>query len=174
MSASHTEFFGPDWSRGPTGGGRIEIAALQIATGLAQLRAPLSRADGDLTSHADFIRQLADRLAPDWAVQIAMTVGDESANTVASSIRAPTGTYSVLDCWLSDSIGGGLTLTAPGAVSFGSGTILETIATNKRYLVITPSTGTIEVTVTYAGTKSWYWAVSRFARVYYSSQLSFT
>jgi hypothetical protein len=168
------ELFGPDWSRGPSAGGRIETAALQIATTLAQLRTPLSRADSDLTGHADFIRQLADRLAPDWAVQIAIDVGTESANTIMTSIRAATGTYSVLDCWLSDSVGGGLTLTTPGAVSFNGGVVLETIVANKRYLIITPSTGTVEVTVTYTGTKSWYWAVSRFARAYYSSQLYFS
>ena len=168
------EFFGPDWSRGPSAGGRIETAALQIATTLAQLRAPLTRADGDITGHADFIRALADRLAPDWAVQVATDVGPESANAITTSIRAATGTYSLLDCWLSDSIGGGVTLTAPGAVSFTGATVLETIVANKRFLLITPSTGTIEATVTYAGVKSWYWAISRFARVYYSSQLYFS
>ncbi len=174
MNGRHTEFFGPDLARGPFPPHRIETAALQIATAIAQLRAPLTRSDADLLAHGDFIRELADHLVPDWAVQIATDVGNESGNAVITSIRAPTGTYSVLDCWLSDSVGGGLTVTAASTVVFNGATILETIVANKRYLVITSSTGSFEVTVTYAGTKSWYWAISRFARVYYSSSLSFS
>lgn len=173
MIGRHMEFFGPDLARGPFSSQRIETSALQIATALAQLRVPLARADVDLRSHADFIRELADRLAPDWAAQIALDVGSEAGDTIHTTIRAAIGSYSLLDCWLADEIGGGVTGTAPASVTFNSGTVLETIVANKRFLVITPTTGVIEVAVNYGGAKTWRWAVSRYARVYYSSALTF-
>nr|QDY92651.1 hypothetical protein fos2004AM_00020 [uncultured Planctomycetota bacterium] len=174
MNARHMEFFGPDLGRGPFSPHRIETAAVQIATALAQPCAPLTRNTTDFHGHADFIRELADRLAPDWAAQIATSVGDESANNIQTTIRAATGTYSLLDCWLSDSIGGGLTTTAPNSVTFNTGTVLQTVTANKRFLVITPTTGVVTVTVNYTGNNTWYWAISRHARVYYSSSLAFS
>ena len=173
MSERHLEFFGPDLARGPFASHRVETAAVQIATALAQLRAPLSRSDDDLRSHVDFIRELADRLAPDWAVQISMDVGDESGNIVDTSIRAMTGTYSLLECWLADASGGGLTGTAPTSVTWNTGTVLQAVTANKHYLVITPSTGVLSVSVNYSGAHDWYWAVCRQARAYYSTQLQF-
>ncbi len=174
MTGRHTEFFGPDLGRGPFSSQRIETSALQIATAIAQLRAPLARADDDLRAHVDFIRELADRLAPDWAAQIAIDVGDEVANEIHTTIRAPIGSYSLLDCWLADSVGGALTGTSPDAVTFHTGVVLETIVAAKRFLVVTPTTGVIDVSVGCAGSHTWRWAISRYARVYYSSTLSFT
>jgi len=173
MQGRHTEFFGPDLGRGPFAAHRIETAAVQIGTALAQLRAPLSRDDDTIKAHADFIRELADRLAPDWAAQICMDVGDESGNTVQTTVRATTGTYSLLECWLADTAGGGLTSTAPTSVTWNTGTVLQTITASKHFLVITPSSGVLSVSVNYSGTRNWYWAVSRQARVYYSTQLQF-
>ena len=129
----HTEFFGPDLGRGPFAAHRIETAVIQIATALAQVRAPLSRADSDLQDHVDFIRNLADRLAPDWASQITMDVGDEVSNEIQTSIRTAVGTYSLLHCWLTDAPGGGETSAAPGDVVWNSGIVLETVSTLKRY-----------------------------------------
>jgi len=174
MSARHTEFFGPDLGRGPFAAHRIETASIQIATALAQVRAPLSCSDDDLRAHAEFIREIADRLAPDWAAQISIDVGEESANTVETTIRAAVGTYSLIDCWLCDSVGGGLTAVAPASVTFNTGTVLETITANKRFLVITPTNGVVSATVTQSGTASWRWAVSRYGRVYYSTSLDFS
>jgi len=171
---SHTEFFGPDLGRGPFAAHRIETAALQIATAIAQLRAPLARNDDQIKAHASFIRQLADCLAPDFAAQIDIDVGTESANNIQTSIRATTGTFSLLQCWLADSVGGGLSSVAPGSVTWNSGVVLQTIVTGKHFLVITPHTGVADVTVNYSGTKTWYWAVCRQGRVYYSSQLYFS
>jgi len=173
MIGRHTEFFGPDLARGPFSSHRIETAALQIATALAQLRAPLARSDDDLRSHANFIRELADRLAPDWAAQLTIHVGSEKSDTITTDIAAVTGTYSLLECWLADNVGGGVTSQAPTNVTFVTGTILETIVTGRRYLVITPATGVVTVSVTYTGIRTWYWAVSRHARVYYSDRLYF-
>jgi hypothetical protein len=173
MNQRHTEFFGPDLARGPFGSSRIETTTIAIATALAQLRAPLSRNDADIRTHVDFIRELADRLAPDWAAQIGIDVGNESGDTITSSIAAVTGTYSLLECWLADSVGGGLTLTAPTTVTWSGGVVLTALTDKKHYKVITPSTGAVNVTVGYAGSKNWYWAVSRYGRAYYSSQLHF-
>lgn len=174
MSNGQTTFFGPDLSRGPVSSYRIETAAVQIATTLAQLRAPLGRSADDLRNHADFIRELADRLAPDWAAQVALDVGEESGNEVVTSIRAAIGTYGLLDCWLCDTVGAGLTTTAPYAVDWLSGTVLETVVAKKRYRVITPTSGVVSAKVTQSGTATWRWAVSRHGRVYYSSPLQFT
>ena len=141
MNQRHTEFFGPDLARGPFPPHRIETAAIQIATALAQLRAPLSRDDDAIKDHADFIRELADRLAPDWAAQVNIDVGEEYGNTVQTSITAITGTYSLLECWLADDYGGGLTSIVPNSVTWNTGTALQTITTGKHFLVITPYTG---------------------------------
>jgi len=173
MNRRHIEFFGPDLGRGPFAAHRIETAVIQIAAALAQVRAPLTRSDSDLQSHADFIRNLADRLAPDWASQITLDVGDESSDAIQTSIRTAVGTYSLLHCWLTDDPGGAETATAPDSVTWNSGTVLETVTANKRYWIITPATGVADVTVDYVGNNTWYWAVARYGRVYYSSSLNF-
>jgi len=174
LNQRHTEFFGPDLARGPFAAHRIDTAALQIATLLAQLRAPLLRSDQALRDHADFIRELADRLAPDWAAQVCMDVGEESNNVIQTSILAATGTFSLLECWLADTVGGGVTATSPTSVTWNTGTIFQTIASNRHYRIITPHTGAVNVSVSYGGAKTWYWAVCRQGRIYYSSQLYFS
>jgi hypothetical protein len=173
VNQRQTEFFGPDLGRGPFSSQRIETSALQIATALAQIRAPVTRSDDDLRAHADFIRELADHLCPDWAAALKIAVDAEQYDTIHSSIIAPTGEYSLLDVWLADSAGGGVTGTAPGAVTFNIGTIIQTITANKRYLILTSATGVVDVTVSYTAARSWYWAVTRYGRVYYSSRLYF-
>lgn len=173
MNQRHTEFFGPDLGRGPFTPHRIETAALQIATALAQIRAPLSRSDDDVRAHITFIRELADRLAPDWAAQIDIDVGEESANIIVSSIRAVTGTYSLLEIWLADAPGGGVTTLQPGGTTWQSGVVLETVVANRHWRLVTPHTGVAQLSVTYSGVKDWYLAIARQGRVYYSSKLNF-
>jgi hypothetical protein len=80
----------------------------------------------------------------------------------------------VLDCWLADAAGGGLTTATPTNVTIETGVILETIVTKKRYLVIAPTNGVVTLTVNYTGAGTWYWGVSRYARAYYSTALHFT
>lgn len=166
--------FGPDFARGPFAAHRIETAALQIATAIAQLRAPLKRDDAELNDHADFIRNLADRLAPDFAAQLISDVGPEVSNEIQTEIRTALGTYSLLHCWLADSVGGGETAVAPTSVTWLAGVVLQTITANRSFLVITPATGAPSVKVAYGGAHTWYWAASRLGRVYYSPQLKFT
>jgi hypothetical protein len=173
VNQRQTEFFGPDLGRGPFSSQRIETSALQIATALAQIRAPVTRSDDELRAHADFIRELSDRLCPDWAAALKITVDPEQYDEVHASILAPTGDYSLLDLWLADSAGGGVTGTSPASVTFVTGTIIQTITANKRYLVLTSATGVVDVVVSYGAVKSWYWAVTRYGKVYYSSRLYF-
>lgn len=174
MNTRHTEFLGPDLGRGPFAAHRTETAVIQIAAALAQPRAPLSRSDAELQAHADFIRNLADRLAPDLAVALSFTVGNEVSNNIQTSIRTAVATYSLLDCWLADNLGGGLSPVTPASVTWNSGTVLETIVSDKRFLVITTSTGVADVTVNYSGTRTWRWAVTRLGRIFYSNTLSFS
>src|SRR4030095_2906773 len=109
----HTEFFGPDLGRGPFSSNSPQVAAVQIATALAQPRAPLTRAEADWQGHAEFIRGLADRLFHHFPYQIQLDVGVETADNIVTTIRENTGTYSLLHCWLADAKGGGETRTAP-------------------------------------------------------------
>jgi hypothetical protein len=169
----HVEWFGPDLARGPVLSGSPPVAAVQIATALAQLRVPLSRADSEIEDHAEFIRSLADKLFPDYAADIRIDVGDESANTIDTLIRVESSTYTLLHCWLADSKGGGVTSVAPAGVSWNSGTVLQTVTENRQYLILTPVTGVVSASVEYGGEHSWYWAVARHGRVYYSPVLGF-
>jgi hypothetical protein len=173
MLRRHTEFFGPDFARGPHAPNRLDAAALNIATAIAQLRAPVSRAESDVLDHADFIRQLADRLAPDDATFITATVGAEVGNTVRTDLRTALATYSLIELWLADSYGGGLTSTGPSSVTFSAGTMVEQIVASKHYRVLTTGSGTITATVGDAGSRTWYWAVSRRGRVFYTDPLYF-
>lgn len=169
----HTEFFGPDLGRGPFSSNSPPVAAIQIATALAQPRAPLTRSETDWQTHAEFIRSLADRLFPDFAEQIHLDVGAEASDNIVTTIREDTGTYSLLHCWLADAKGGAETGTAPTSVSFSGATVLQTITANKRFLIITPTSGVATATVNYGGDHTWYWAVARHGRVYYSNAVNF-
>lgn len=173
MNQRHVEFFGPDLARGPFSPHNMDAAAIQIATALAQLRAPLTRSDDDILDHGDFIRRLADRIAPDYATYIKIDVGHEVSNSIQTTIRTELSTYSVLDLWLADTYGSGLTSLAPPAVTFNTGTVLQTVVANKHFRVISSSTGVIDVTVSYAGVRDWYWGISRHGRAYYSARMDF-
>jgi hypothetical protein len=170
---AHTEFFGPDLGRGPFAAHRTETAAIQIATALAQVRSPMLRDDADIQAHADFIRGLADRLAPDFAAAISFDVGEEISDKITTSIRTALGAPSLLQCWLADSIGGGESATAPDNIVWNEGVVLETVTALKRFLIVTPSTGVASPRVDYTGNHTWYWAVARYGRVYYSPSVNF-
>lgn len=171
----HVEHFGPDFSRGPFSSSDPEVAAVQIASAIAQLRAPVLRSDSEIQAHAEFVRDLADRLFPDHASQIRFDIGDESSDSILTYIHENSGGHALLHCWLADSAGGGETATAPDSVTWGGGAVvLETITANKRYLVLTPTAGVITATVSYTGAASWRIGVSRNGRVYYSTALTFS
>lgn len=169
----HQEWFGPDLLRSPALSGSPEVAGVQVASAIAQLRAPLLRDDAQIEQHADFIRGLADRLFPDYAAQITMQVGDEVANTIETTIRVATGSPSLLHCWLADAIGGGLTSTPADTVAFSGGAVLQTVATGRHYVIVAPASGVVVASVTHASAQSWRWAVARHGRVLYSTALGF-
>lgn len=173
MATDRLEFFGPELSRGPFTSNSPAVAAVQMATALAQLRAPLTRADADIHAHADFIRALADRLMPDVAAAVRLDVNPEAGDQIATTIRSETGDHSLLHCWLADSAGGAETSLAPDSVSWSGGVVLQEITVRKRYLIVTPTTGIATPTVGYSGNRTWYWAVMRHGRVFYSAALDF-
>ncbi|MFN0135090.1 MAG: hypothetical protein ACKVS9_03135 [Phycisphaerae bacterium] len=169
----HMEHFGPDLSRGPFTSNSPTVAAVQIASLLAQLRVPLLRSDTEIQAHADFIRGLADRLMPDAAQAIYLTVGIEAANEIYTTIREDSSERSLLHCWLADAPGGGETSVLPDEVSFVGGVVLQTVTNLKRYLVIGPDSGAVTARVKSTLDQTWYWAVERNGRVYYSAALNF-
>ncbi len=173
MNMRHTEFFGPDLGRGPFSSQRIETSALQIATAIAQLRAPLSRSDADLLAHADYIRQLADRLAPDYATFLSFAIGSQTGYNIMTSFRTGFAATNVLEIWLADSIGGGPTGNPPISVTWNTGAVLQTLTTLKHWRILTPATGIAEVTVNQTLFSNYYWAVMRGGRVTYSSRMQF-
>lgn len=169
----HTEFFGPDFARGPFVSGRLDVAALQVAASLAQMRAPILRSDAEIEAHADFIQALAERIAPDQYSSVQISVGDELADSITTTFRINVPAYTLLDCWLSDGPGAGITSTTPSTVTWSTGVVLQEVVTRKHYRIITAGTGTATVTVTYPAARVWFWAVSRGSRAFYSSQLFF-
>ncbi len=168
IGTRHTEFFGPDFARGPFSGD-----PLQIATALAQLRMPLLRSDSELESHAEFISTLAEKLAPDQASMVRTDVGNETANAIDTSIRVDASRHYLLHCWLTDTTGGGATTVSPDTVTWNTGVVLSEEVTKRRFLIVTSATGVANVTVQYTGIKVWRWAVALVGRVFYSSQLFF-
>lgn len=173
IGGRHTEFFGPDLGRGPFSSQRIETSALQIATALAQVRAPLSRSDDDLRSHATFIREVADRLAPDYATYLNLGLGPELGDSITMTIRTGVPGHSLLECWLADAVGAGLTVASPATVTFTTGQVIQTIVDRKHYRIITSSNGVATVTVNYTAARDWYWGVSRLGAVTYSARMRF-
>lgn len=167
------EMLGPETGRGPFSSQDPVASAMQLATMIAQMRVPQSRLDADIQAHVDFIRDLADRLCPDFAVQLRFAVGAEVADTVYVSLIAPTGEYSLIDLWLSDAVGGGVTGTTAAAVTFNIGTVIETVVDKKHYRVLTSSIGVVGFTISYTSAKNWYIAATRQGRVWYSGQVHF-
>lgn len=169
----HLEFFGPDLARGPVLSGAPDTASVQIAAALAQLRTPLLRSDDEIRAHADFIRELADRLFPDFGSALHTDVGPKISGSIAVTLRAPVTQYTLLEVWLSDTNGGGLTGTSPTSVSFPTGVVVEEVVANRHYRILTTETGLAGVSVSATGPKTWYLATARHGRVFYSTGLSF-
>lgn len=169
----HLEPFGPDLSRGPFSSNSAGVSAVQIATALAQLRAPVSRADDQILEHADFIRQLADKLFPDEAEAIRMSVSAEESEQITTSIIVNTGRATLLDCWLADYSNGGETDSPPDTVWWLNGTVIETVTDLVHYRVLVPTNGVATALVSVSGARTYRWAASRNGRVFYSSTLFF-
>lgn len=167
------ELFGPDLSRGPFTSASPPVAAVQIAALLAQSRTPLTRSDADIEAHADFIRALADRLMPDFSQGIHFSLAPEVDDCIDTLIREDSGQRSLLHCWLADTVGGGEAENSPDDIQWLSGTVLSNVTYSRRYLIIAPETGVVSVRVKYSDNRTWYWAVERNGRIYYSPAVNF-
>ncbi len=165
--------YGPEIGRGPFTSTKTQTTSLQLAMILAQMRAPKSGDDADIEAHADFIRDLADRLCPDFECQLSIQVFPEAYDTVRVIITAPTGTYSLLDIWLADIVGGGITSTPVTGVTFALGTILQTVVSLKNYRVLTTAAGVVDMTIEYTAARNWYVGIMRRGRPWYSAQVHF-
>jgi hypothetical protein len=170
----HIEFFGPDLGRGPFASSQLNAAAVQIATALAQLRAPLLRSDTDILAHADFIRQLADRLAPTETGFLSAAVGSEASNVVSTNFRVAVPARTLVRLWLADFFGGGVSANSPTSIAYPVGTLVHSYTTDRHVLAMTDSSGQLTVNVTFTGTRTWYWAVGFRERVTYTDPLSFS
>lgn len=168
----HLEFFGPDLIRTPPLSGSPPVAAIQIAAGIAQLRTPLLRDDAGIAAHADFIRSLAERLLPDYAVNVRMDAGEKVGDEIAVAIHVDAPENALLHCWLADERGGLVTATPPTSVSWTGGTLLREIAGDVHFEILVPDNGVVTATVE-ASAATYYLAATRLGRVYWSTALEF-
>ena len=171
-SQRHTEFFGPDLARGPFSASALETAVVQIATALAQLRAPLARDDNTILAHADFIRTLADRLAPTVATAVHVDISD-AAGLKTVTFRASTAARTLLRMWLADTNGGGQTNMGADSFTWLSGSVVDVVAPEKQYVFATDASGTAVVQIGEGGLARWYIGVARGSAVTYAGPLQF-
>ncbi|MBN2445407.1 MAG: hypothetical protein JXO22_01680 [Phycisphaerae bacterium] len=172
MNDRHTEFFGADLARGPFSASYLETSIVQIATALAQLRTPVERDDNALLSHADFIRTLADRLAPDVSDYVSASTTDGPVGCI-TTFRANATTRTLLRVWLADSYGDGPSSTGADTVVWLSGLVVQEIDYNGHYVIMTDSTGIASVLLDHGSSASFYWGVARGSRVFFAGPVSF-
>lgn len=169
----HTEFFGPDFARGPFGSSNLETAAISIATAIAQIRAPLTRDDTEISHHAQFIRDLADIIAPDTATYVSVSFSQELGSGTTATFRANSTRPVLLRLWLADEQGGGVSNASPSGAFWTSGFVIDPVNDDdKHWVVVTNPTGVATVLITAASETSWYWGVARGSRVFYSSEMN--
>jgi hypothetical protein len=171
MNGRHTEWFGPDFARGPFVSGNMETTAIQIATALAQLRAPVDRSATALETHADFIRSLAERIAPDMASYVSLGLVTE-VGKVTTTFRMNFPSRTLLRVWLADTVGGPETTLAPDTVTWNTGTVIEQITAKQHYLVATDNAGIASAVVENNFAATWFWGIARGSRVFYSAPLN--
>lgn len=167
----HTEFFGPDFARGPFGSSNLDTAAIAIATAIAQVRAPLTRDDTEISNHAQFIRDLADIIAPDTATFVSVSFSFELDGGTTATFRANTTQPVMLRLWLADDYGGGVSNETPSGVFWTSGFVLDPVVTDKHWVIVTNSAGVASVFISASSDTSWYWGIARGSRVFYSSEM---
>lgn len=172
MPGRHTEYFGPDYGRGPFASSNPETAAIQIASALAQLRVPIQRDDDAIRAHAEFIRELAEQLVPEMATFVQVTVGESDlGRTVTFRVNPPQRV--LLRVWLADSYGGGQTNMAADSIIWITGTIVQTVWEHAHYIIATDGAGLASATIIESGPAEWYWGVARGARVFYAGPMVF-
>lgn len=102
-----------------------------------------------------------------------MTVGAESANVIAVTVRLP-GPWWVCHAWLTDAPRGAFTAAAPsGGWAAGVGTLLAQFTANKHGLWQANQQGLLRVDVTEAGAATWYLQISSHGPEYVSPAITF-
>lgn len=168
----HTEFFGPDFARGPFASSNLDTAAIQIAAAIAQVRAPLTRDDTEISNHAQYIRDLADIIAPETATFVSISFAEDLSSGTIVTFRTNTTRSVLLRLWLADDIGGGVSNGTPSQVFWDSGVVLEEVVTRKHWVIATNTVGVAQALVRTSTELNWYWGVARGSRVFYSSQMN--
>jgi len=169
----HTEFFGPDFARGPFGSSNLDVAAISIAAAIAQVRAPLTRDDTEISDHAQFVRDLADIIAPETATFISIDFTPVTGGGTIVTFRANTLNRVLLRAWLADDYGGGVSNATPDDVTWDTGVELQNIdSSDKHFLVVTNNVGVAQAFVSVSSETDWYWGVARGSRVFYTGQMN--
>ncbi len=168
----HLEWFGPDLLRAPALSGIAPVAAVQIATALAQLRAPLRRDDSAIEEHADFIRRLAEVLFPDHASAFTLSVNPRLGRTIETHVLPPRGTTTLAHAWLADEDGAPPSSSTPDEIEFLEGHVVHSPSPG-LFLMLAPESGLVRIRVRSTTSATWRWAVSAGGRAYYSQQLVF-
>lgn len=166
MTDRHTEFFGPDLGRGPFASSNPSSSALQIATMLAQLRAPVQRDDQQILDHADYIRQVADTLYPDQATFVAVETEDLSGLNVVT-FRTNSSSRTLLRIWMTDSFGGPPRTFIPTTIVV-TGAVIAQDPARASWEIATNDVGVAQINVTLSQGEEVYWGVARGQRIFYA------
>jgi len=113
-----------------------------------------------------------------------ITVGAQAAGAIVVTVQlndlnaAAVANKYLVNWWLSDTAAGAITGTGPSgtvAISGGSGVIIDTWTSKKRYSCITGATGEFKISLAEAGTPTWYLNVQlQDGRVFSSAAITFT
>lgn len=150
-----------------------------------------SFSNADVTSKRPFLAALkadtveVDELADELSGLINtvdITVGAESSNVIDVDIQVidtkstPNNVEArrILEVFLSDSDGGGVTETAPDGVEVQSGTPFNVITADKHLRLMTTANGAATVRISETGAGTWYLGVRLQDRVVYSDAITFT
>ncbi len=124
--------------------------------------------------------EVSDEIA-DAMPKIDISVGAESSDTIAVTVQVQdiqgnnlAGNY-LIRAWLADSQYAAECVTGPNSgTSWTSGTVLETQTSDKRWLVITDSTGKAVIDISDTGTPTYYLNVEIDGKIYASSAITFS
>ena len=127
----------------------------------------------------DTIDSSLDSLS-DAEAEIEISISAQVDDTIAVSIQvvdkdgdAVSSQY-LIDVWLEDGLGGGETASAPDSSSFTTGTLLATITSGKRWLVITNDAGLAVLEIVENEVNSWYCGAEIRGKDYESAVITFT
>jgi hypothetical protein len=168
----HTEFFGPDFARGPFAGSNLDTASIQIAAAIAQVRAPLARDDSEISAHAQYIRDLADIIAPETATFVNVSSEPDAFSGTIITFRANTNSPVLMRFWLADVYGGGISNESPADVYWQDGNVLQSLDNDRQFIFTTNTSGIASLLIESVSSTYWYLGVARGSRVFYTGQIT--